>query len=151
MRTAKLTSARPSLLAPRPLAPATVFKAPTRPLSLTPRRRVTSMGMLLSLGTAIGVPLGLGQLAGLISLPDVVKWYPKLKKPWWTPPVILFGPIWAVLYTAMGLASHRVWLAGAQPFVWAMYCVQLLLNLAWQPIFFKTKNLKAASIDITGT
>ena len=34
--------------------------------------------------------------------------YNRLKKPEWTPPKWVFGPTWAVMYTAQGYAGWRV-------------------------------------------
>lgn len=75
--------------------------------------------------------------------------YPTLKKPSWQPPNWLFGPVWSVLYTAMGIASWRVWRAGGGPLPLSLYGLQLALNFAWSPLFFKAHNLKAATVDIT--
>ncbi len=50
----------------------------------------------------------------------------------------------------MGVASHRVWAAGGGPLPLGLYAAQLVLNLAWTPLFFKAHNLKAATVDITG-
>lgn len=83
---------------------------------------------------SVGAPLVLGQAVGLWSTRDILQWYPKLKKPDWTPPVQFFGPTWGALYCAMGLAAHRVWTAGAGQGVMALYFVQLALNLCWQPL-----------------
>ncbi len=58
--------------------------------------------------------------------------------------------VWTVLYAAMGVASHRVWKAGGGALPLGLYAVQLVLNMAWSPIFFKAHNLKLATIDITG-
>jgi tryptophan-rich sensory protein len=92
------------------------------------------MGSLLTLGAAVGAPLALGQVMGLLSAPDVATWYPKLEKPSWTPPVALFPIIWSSLYFLMGLASHRAWLSGAGAGTLGLYALQLGLNLAWQPL-----------------
>ena len=121
-----------------------ILSASRFPSSSSGRR----MGSLLTLGAAVGVPLALGQVMGLVSAPDVATWYPKLEKPSWTPPVVLFPIIWSTLYFLMGIASHRVWMAGAGAGTLGLYAVQLGLNLAWQPLFFKSHNLKAASYDI---
>lgn len=103
----------------------------------------------MSLGVAVGGPVLAGQLLGFASFPSIRKWYPKIRKPKWTPPVWLFGPTWGVMYSLMGYSSWRVWRAGAGQVPLALYAVQLLLNLAWQPLFFIKKDLKAASIDIS--
>lgn len=71
------------------------------------------------------------------------------RKPSWNPPNWLFGPTWTVLYTLMGIASWRVWKAGGGALPLGLYTTQLLLNLAWSPIFFKLHKLAAASVEIT--
>ena len=38
------------------------------------------MGNTASIAVSVGVPLVLGQIAGLVSAPDIIKWYPGLKK-----------------------------------------------------------------------
>ena len=97
-----------------------------------PRRH--RMGSLLTLAASVGAPLMLGQVVGIWTIPDVIDWFPRLRKPSWTPPRWAFPPIWASLYAAMGVAAHRVWLAGGGPLPLGLYGLQLVLNLAWQPL-----------------
>lgn len=106
------------------------------------------MGNTASVAVNVGVPLVLGQIAGLISAKDVINWYTKLKKPSWTIPTLLFGPAWGVLYGLMGYAAHRVYQRGAGALPLGLYVAQLVLNLAWQPLFFNAKNFKWAKIDL---
>lgn len=43
---------------------------------------------------SLGIPLGLGQLVGLATMPAVLNWYiPKLRKPSWAPPAPVFGQV----------------------------------------------------------
>ncbi|PSC76292.1 translocator -like [Micractinium conductrix] len=107
------------------------------------------MGNALSLAASVAVPLFGGMAIGISIGPEIKKWYPTLKKPSWQPPNWIFGPVWTVLYAAMGVAAHRVWQAGGGPLPLGLYAAQLALNFAWSPLFFKTHNLKAATIDIT--
>ena len=48
---------------------------------------------------AIGVPVAAGVGVGLTLKDDVRGWYKTLRKPSWTPPDWLFGPVWTALYT----------------------------------------------------
>merc|ERR1712039_146938 len=64
-----------------------------------------TMGQGLSLVVAIGLPVAGGVLGSIYTVPAVKKWYPTLKKPSWTPPNWLFGPVWTALYTMMGIAK----------------------------------------------
>ena len=87
----------------------------------------------------VGGCLLVGGLAGLSTMDGVRTWYPTIAKPSWTPPDAVFGPVWTVLYLAMGFAAWRVWRCGPSPRVaraLTLFGVQLGLNAAWSPIFF---------------
>ena len=59
----------------------------------------------------------------------------------------LIGATWTVLYACMGYASYLVWRSDANSTTaLSVYALQLALNLAWPFIFFKAKQLRAASI-----
>jgi translocator protein len=104
---------------------------------------------------AIGLPQILGALSGAASSKSVATWYKNdVRKPSWHPPLPLFGFIWPVLYLFMGFASYVVYVeAGgfrqyAGPL--ALYAAQLLLNVAWQPLFFNVRNWRLAQLDNIG-
>ena len=79
-------------------------------------------------------------------------WYEGLAKPPGTPPNAVFGPVWTVLYVAMGVALARVLhfvprgLAKRRALVW--FGIQLALNLAWTPVFFGARHPGAALLVI---
>ena len=77
-------------------------------------------------------------LGGLATASNVDGWYVAADKAPWSPPNFLFGPVWTVLYTAMAVAAWLVWrkrTPNTRPALTA-YAVQLVLNLAWTPVFF---------------
>ena len=76
--------------------------------------------------------------------------YKTLRKPSWTPPDWVFGPVWTALYTAMGYASYVVYKNGGGALPLSLYGVQLLMNLAWSPLFFRSHEIGFALLDITG-
>ena len=88
---------------------------------------------------------GLGSLA---TNPEIPTWYAKLKKPSWTPPNWLFGPVWSVLYAAMAVAGWIVWKREGWRVALTFFAAQLALNLAWSFIFFKFHNTGLAFAEI---
>ncbi len=85
-----------------------------------------------------------GQLAGSGS--DNV-WFVDLVKPSLYPPPQVFGIVWSVLYVVIGIALTLVITARGAPgrgLAIGAFMVQLLLNLAWSPLFFGAHQMVAA-------
>jgi translocator protein len=87
-----------------------------------------------------------GQLAG--SGADN-PWFAELAKPALYPPPAVFGIVWSVLYIVMGLTAAMV--ASARGARWraaalTVFALQLLLNLAWSPLFFSGHRIFASLI-----
>jgi len=79
--------------------------------------------------------------------------YKTLRKPRWTPPAWVFGPVWTVLYVLLGFSSWSVWThggTGSQSIPLGYYLVTLALNLAWSPLFFKARKLDLALLGVLG-
>jgi translocator protein len=76
-----------------------------------------------------------GRLGGDASDP----WFMALRKPEIFPPPAAFGIVWPILYTLMGLAAAMVCAAWGSryrlPAILA-FALQLVVNLAWSPVFF---------------
>ncbi len=94
-------------------------------------------------------------IAWLAALPGAFfspgSWYAALEKPSWNPPNQIFGPVWSLLYTMMGISSWMVWLRRAvQPIGKALglYGVQLFLNALWTVCFFGLQSPSLALINI---
>lgn len=79
------------------------------------------------------------------------EWYAGLAKPSWNPPGWLFGPVWSLLYTLMGVAAWRVWrkagFRGA-PLAMAAFAIQLVLNAVWSWLFFGLHRMDLAFVEI---
>lgn len=70
---------------------------------------------------------------------DAPEFYRQLVKPDWAPPAGVFGPVWTLLYLAMGVAAWLVWkLRGwrTAPRTLILYLVQLAANALWSWLFF---------------
>lgn len=78
--------------------------------------------------------------------------YSQLKKPTWSPPGWLFGPVWTVLYILITLSFGRVFILAGQgklAFIIALpFILNLVFNFAFTPLQFGLKNLTLASLDI---
>ncbi len=99
----------------------------------------------------VGGCLAVGALGSVFTATSRETWYEALRKPGWTPPAAAFGPVWTVLYIAMGVAAWLVWrergFAGAAAPL-ALFAAQLALNLAWTAIFFGLRAPGAAFAEI---
>src|SRR5690606_39115472 len=92
----------------------------------------------------------LGQLSGLAGSSDD-PWFIALDKPAIYPAPLVFGIVWPVLYTLMGFAIAIVCSAWGSryrlPAILA-FALQLLLNLAWTPLFFAAHEMTLALVVI---
>jgi tryptophan-rich sensory protein len=74
-------------------------------------------------------------------------WYETLRKPWWTPPNWLFGPVWSTLYIMIAVAGWLVWRSegvSAALFLWG---VNLVFNALWSYFFFGMRRMDIAFGD----
>lgn len=74
-------------------------------------------------------------------------WFDGLRKPAIYPPPETFGIVWSVLYVLMGVALAMVVTsrgARLRGFAIAAFVIQLLLNLAWTPLFFGAHQISAS-------
>jgi len=80
-----------------------------------------------------------GFLGSLFTTPAIPTWYATLKKPFFTPPNWIFGPVWISLFILMGISLFYVWRRPDHPqFKKALifFFVQLILNVLWSLAFF---------------
>jgi len=97
------------------------------------------------------------QFAGLIGYlftrPAFPTWYASLRKPFFTPPDWVFGPVWIILYILMGIAASLVWQNTLDPKqtrnALILFGVQLVLNAFWPFMFFGLKSPLAGLITIS--
>ena len=82
---------------------------------------------------------GLGGLASR----DAAATYGRLRKPAWAPPASVFGPVWTLLYTGIGIAGWRLYDVGS-PRAKRLHLTQLALNAAWPAAFFGAREKKVS-------
>lgn len=87
----------------------------------------------------LAISFGVAALGGLSTVENVNGWYLGAAKAFWTPPNVVFGPVWTVLYSLMSVSAWLVWRKreriAVRPAL-TFYVVQLVLNALWTPIFF---------------
>ena len=85
-----------------------------------------------------------GQFAG--STADS-PWFVSLDKPATYPPPATFGIVWTALYFLIGISFALVcsaWGARIRGLAIAAFVIQLVLNLAWSPVFFGAHQITLA-------
>ncbi len=104
-----------------------------------------------ALVTVPGVVL-LGFLSGRLSNSGYGnRWFDALSKPDIIPPGWVFGVVWTVLYVLMGLSLAMILHARGSKgrgIALALFGAQLLLNLAWSPLFFAAHQVSASLVLI---
>ncbi|NCT66711.1 MAG: tryptophan-rich sensory protein [Rhodanobacteraceae bacterium] len=77
--------------------------------------------------------------------------YLQLARPDWAPPGAVFGPVWSVLYTLMGVAAWLAWRERgfqAARTALVLFVVQLAVNALWSWLFFGWRLGALAFADI---
>lgn len=97
------------------------------------------IGILICLGLGIG--------SGLVSQ-NSFEWYHHLTQPALQPPDWLFGPVWTILYILMGLVLGHLYLNPTSLWVWCIFTLQLVCNIAWSPLFFYAHQINLALLDL---
>jgi tryptophan-rich sensory protein len=97
----------------------------SRPIS---HQLVGLLGWLLVVFAAAAV--------GAIASVNAQAFYGQLIKPEWAPPAGVFGPVWSVLYTLMGISVWLVWRSRSSQGAFVLFFAQLAVNALWSWLFF---------------
>ena len=93
-----------------------------------------------------------GAIGSIFTVSSVKTWYVTLIKPSFNPPSWIFGPVWTILYTLMGISLWIIWkqkLEGKNvKIALTVFFIQLILNASWSFFFFGIKNLDVAFLVI---
>lgn len=99
--------------------------------------------MLLCYGSA-----GIGSF---FTDPSIPTWYASIQKPWFNPPNWIFGPVWTLLFTMMGVSLYLIWVNGFNkktiPAL-SVFGIQLILNTLWSILFFGLMSPFYAFVEI---
>jgi translocator protein len=104
------------------------------------------------LAIAILVAQSAGIIGSLFTASAIPSWYATLVRPTFSPPNWIFGPVWTLLYTLIGISLYIVWtrhVGGKLRTAWLrLFWVQLILNAVWSIIFFGMQDLGLAFAEI---
>ena len=112
---------------------------------ITPPFTVVSFFQLI---VAIALCQSAGLIGAIFTADAIPNWYATLEKPFFNPPNWVFGPVWTLLYTMMGISLFLIWrlrktddrvTPALRPFF-----IQLALNTAWSILFFSSQQLWVA-------
>lgn len=84
----------------------------------------------------------IGNLGAVFTIPSLSTWYALLNKPSFNPPNWIFGPVWIILYTLMGISLYLAWKEfprlkkTSRDKAALLFAFQLALNLLWSYLFF---------------
>ena len=93
-----------------------------------------------------------GGIGSFFTFKAIPTWYTGLKKPPYTPPNWVFGPVWTTLYILMGISIFLVWQNGlainGALLAFTLFWIQLTLNALWSIVFFGMKSKGGGVITI---
>ena len=93
-----------------------------------------------------------GGIGSLFTFKAIQTWYARLKKPPYTPPNWVFGPVWTTLYILMGISVFLVWqkelITSGATLAFILFWVQLSINALWSIIFFGIRSKWGGVITI---
>lgn len=78
-------------------------------------------------------------VVGAVASIQARSFYGQLEQPGWAPPPEIFGPVWTVLYTLMGISAWLVWRSGGfgpNRHALTLFLLQLAFNALWSWLFF---------------
>ena len=101
-------------------------------------------GDIIKLVVSIVASFAAGGIGSRFTVKAIPSWYLGLKKPPYTPPNRVFGPVWTTLYVLMGVSVFLVWQQGLDTagvmLAFTLFWVQLAFNALWSVVFFGMKS-----------
>ena len=100
----------------------------------------------------MGASFAAAAVGGAFTARSVNGWYRTLRKPRWTPPDRVFGPVWSVLYTLIGVSGWLIWRrsgrGGVSRSALPAWWLQLALNVVWSAVFFGCRSIGGGLVVI---
>jgi len=106
---------------------------------------------IIKLLISLALTLGTGAIAGIFTASAVPEWYAALNRPSFSPPNWLFGPVWTILYILLGISLFLIWnldASKARNMAILFFVMQLIFNFCWSFIFFYSKMIGFALVEI---
>lgn len=108
--------------------------------------------LILKIIISVTICLAVGGFSGYLTSGSISNWYGYLNKPFFNPPDWVFGPVWSVLYTLMGISAGIIWQQGLHreevKKALTAFGIHLVLNFSWSLVFFGLKMPELALIEI---
>ncbi len=100
------------------------------------------MKKIVSISLGIVICLLVGMISRLFHAEAMDVWYPVLEKSSLTPPDIVFGIMWGLLYVMMGISVGFLYHSPHSSKKWllCLFATQLFLNITWNYFFFYLQN-----------
>jgi len=98
---------------------------------------------------SVVICLLVGAVGSIFTYSSIPNWYASLNKPSFNPPNWIFGPVWTALYILMGISLCLFWDRKTKSKKsYAIFSIQLGLNILWSIIFFALHSPFLAFIEI---
>lgn len=92
--------------------------------------------------------LGLGSIFTGKGVPS--DWYQNLNQAPWTPPGWVFGFAWTTIMICFAVYMAKLLDVADKPGYWiGLFAIQWVLNVAWNPVFFKYHHVTLGLVIIT--
>ena len=78
--------------------------------------------------------------SGVVFTDPSSQWFQSLQLPWFYPPSWVFGVVWTLLFTLIGVAAYLIYKQGVDSrpvrIALGLFAAQMVVNVAWSPAFF---------------
>jgi len=106
--------------------------------------------MTLTIIVALLCAVAIAGIGGALTV--IGPWYRALQKPSWQPPDWAFGPAWAVILGLAAWAGVLAWEAApdeaARFRIIALFAVNAVFHILWNPLFFRWRRPDWALIEV---